>query len=271
MTGEQNFGFIGGGAMAEALIRGFLQTGLAQPGQVRVSDVSTDRLTYLANTYGVTTISDNAAVAAQSSVVLLTVKPNIIAKALESIAGVLAPNTLVISVAAGVPLAKVEAVLASNPVVRVMPNTPVAVGAGMSAVALGSQARECHGKLAEELFAAVGKSVLVEESLLDAVTGLSGSGPGYAFVLIDALADAGVRVGLPRKMAITLAAQTLLGSAKMVLETGEHPAVLRDGVTSPGGTTIAGIHVLEQQGVRAALSDAVMVACEKSREMGKMK
>lgn len=271
MTAKETFGFVGGGAMAESLIRGFLQNGLAQPTQVWVSDISTDRLSYLANTYKVATTTDNAAVAAQSSVVLLTIKPNIVLKALDTIAAVLAPDTLVISVAAGVPLAKIEAILMDNPIIRVMPNTPVAVGAGMSAVSLGSKAQDHHGRLVAELFAAVGKSVIVEEGLLDAVTGLSGSGPGYAFVLIDALADAGVRVGLPRKMAITLAAQTLLGSAKMVLETGEHPAALRDGVTSPGGTTIAGIHVLEQQGVRAALSDAVMAACEKSREMGKTK
>ena len=150
-----------------------------------------------------------------------------------------------------------------------MPNTPVAVGAGMSAVSLGSKASPADGALVEKIFGAVGKAVIVKESAMDAVTGLSGSGPGYGFLIIDALADAGVHAGLPRASAITLAAQTLLGAAKMVLETGMHPAALRDQVTSPAGTTIAGIRVLEQQGVRGALMDAVQAAADKSKAMGK--
>ena len=155
-----------------------------------------------------------------------------------------------------------------NPVIRVMPNTPVAVGEGMTALALGSKADNEDGTVAQKIFDSVGKTVLLPESAMDAVTGLSGSGPGYGFVIIDALADAGVKVGLTRKDAITLAAQTLLGSAKMVLETGEHPAKLRDMVTSPAGTTIAGIHVLEQAGLRAALIDAVEAATLRSKAMG---
>ena len=169
---------------------------------------------------------------------------------------------------AGLKIDKIEAAFKENAVVRVMPNTPVAVGEGMTALALGTNAQATDGEIAQKIFNAVGKTVLLGESSMDAVTGLSGSGPGYAFVIIDALADAGVKVGLTRKDAITLAAQTLLGSAKMVLETGEHPAKLRDMVTSPAGTTIAGIHVLEQAGLRAALIDAVEVATLRSKNMG---
>ena len=176
---------------------------------------------------------------------------------------------MVISVIAGLTLKSLETYFVQQPVVRVMPNTPVAVGEGMSAIALGKNTSELNGKTVETIFNAVGKAVILQESAIDAVTGLSGSGPGYAFVMMDALADAGVKVGLPRQISIMLAAQTLLGAAKMVLETGEHPAVLRDKVTSPGGTTIAGIHVLEQKGVRAALIDAVEAATNKSKAMGK--
>ena len=155
------------------------------------------------------------------------------------------------------------------PIVRAMPNTPAAVGEGMTVITLGEHADEEKGKLVLAIFSSVGKAIKMEESAMDAVTGLSGSGPGYAFVMIDALADAGVWVGLSRDNAITMAAQTLMGAAKMVLETGEHPAKLRDKVTSPGGTTIAGIHVLEQRGVRVALMDAVKAATRRSHEMGK--
>lgn len=271
MFGDKRIGFIGGGAMAEALIGGIVRAGLVRTTQILVSDVSPQRLAFLAQTYGVTGETDNQLVAANCEILFLTVKPNMVCAVLEGIATVLAPTTLVVSVAVGISIAVMEGKLSEQPVVRVMPNTPVAVGAGMSAIALGRRADGSHGEMVAALFDAVGKSVLIGEELIDAVTGLSGSGPGYAFVLIDGLADAGVRVGLPRKMATMLAAQTLLGAAKMVLETGEHPAVLRDGVTSPGGTTIAGIHVLEKRGVRAALSDAVAAACEKSREMGQPK
>jgi pyrroline-5-carboxylate reductase len=149
-----------------------------------------------------------------------------------------------------------------------MPNTPVAVREGMSAIALGTKATTENGDLIEKIFNAIGKAVIVKENVMDAVTGLSGSGPGYGFVIIDALADAGVKVGLPRQTAIMLAAQSLLGAAKMVLDTGKHPAQLRDMVTSPGGTTIAGIHVLEKNAVRATLIDAVEAATNKSKAMG---
>lgn len=268
---NKKIGFIGGGAMAEALIGGMLQSGLVEAKNVMVSDVSDQRLAFMQDTYGILADSSNKRITEHSDVVFLTVKPHIIPYVLTDIAGYIANDILVVSVAAGVTIAFVESHLPHNPVIRVMPNTPVAVRAGMSAVALGSKASASHGDMVIAMFSAVGKSVVLGEELMDAVTGLSGSGPGYGFVFIDALADAGVRVGLPRKTAIILAAQSLLGAAKMVLETGEHPAVLRDGVTSPGGTTIAGIHMLEQGGVRAAVSNAVYAACARSKEMGKAK
>jgi len=269
MFAGKRIGFIGGGAIAEALIRGVVNAGLLTAGQITVGDVAAERLAYLSEKYGVATSLDTAAVAAQADVLFLTVKPQVIAAALDTVAPAVARKTLVISVAAGVTLAALEERLPQVPVVRVLPNTPVAVGAGMSAIALGRHATARDGEAAMAIFSAVGRAVMVNEDAMDAVTGLSGSGPAFAYVLIDALADAGVRVGFPRQMAITLAAQTLYGAAKMVLETGEHPAKLRDMVTSPGGTSIAGVHVLEQKGVQAALMDAVVAATERSRAMGR--
>ncbi len=269
MFAGKRIGFIGGGAIAEALIRGVVNAGLLTAGQITVGDVAAERLAYLSEKYGVATSLDTAAVAAQADVLFLTVKPQVIAAALDTVAPAVARKTLVISVAAGVTLAALEERLLQVPVGRVMPNTPGAVGAGMSAIALGRHATARDGEAAMAIFSAVGRAVMVNEDAMDAVTGLSGSGPSFAYVLIDALADAGVRVGFPRQMAITLAAQTLYGAAKMVLETGEHPAKLRDMVTSPGGTSIAGVHVLEQKGVRAALMDAVVAATERSRAMGR--
>ncbi|MDT8901542.1 pyrroline-5-carboxylate reductase [Anaeroselena agilis] len=269
MLKDKRFLFVGGGAMAEALVRGMLQAGLVEAGQLTVCDVAAERLDYLARTYAVATARDSAAAAAAGpDVLFLTVKPQVIGEVLATLAPAVAKSTLVVSVAAGVKLAALEEMLPELRVVRVMPNTPVAVGAGMSAIALGRHATERDGETAAALFASVGRVVTVKEDAMDAVTGLSGSGPAFAYVMIDALADAGVRVGLPRQTAIALAAQTLYGAAKMVLETGEHPAKLRDMVTSPAGTTIAGVHVLEQKGVRAALIDAVVAAAERSREMG---
>ena len=271
MVTDPRIGFIGSGAIAEAIIGGVIEAGLVRPEQIAVSDISAERLATLADRYGVITYADNESVARRSNIVFLTVKPHVVKQAVEDIKSALTPEALIVSVAAGIPLKYIENVLPVNPVVRVMPNTPVAVGAGMSAIALGSKASGAHGAAIRSMLDAVGKSVIVGEELMDAVTGLSGSGPAYVFVLIDALSDAGVRVGLPRQTANLLAAQTLFGAAKMVLETGGHPAVLRDGVTSPGGTSITGVHIMEQRGVRAALIDAVVAATEKSREMGQRK
>jgi len=264
-----NIGFIGGGAMAEAMLGGILANKLFAPAEVYVSDHKMKRCEQLHTLYGVHAALDASTFLDKLDIVVLAIKPQAAQIAIESIVKFVKPDTMVISVIAGLTLNSLETYFVKQPVVRVMPNTPVAVGAGMSAIALGKNTSELNGKTVETIFNAVGKAVILQESAIDAVTGLSGSGPGYAFVMIDALADAGVNAGLPRQISIMLAAQTLLGAAKMVLETGEHPAVLRDKVTSPGGTTIAGIHVLEQKGVRAALIDAVEAATNKSKAMGK--
>lgn len=269
MLQGKKIGFIGSGAMAEALISGILNAGLVIPTQITVSDISQTRLTYMNEKFGIHTTLAMKEVADEANVLFLTVKPQVIPTVLAGIASYITATTLVISIAAGITIQTLQDKMPGVPIVRVMPNTPVSVGEGMSVIALGGYAGEESGQLALTIFAAVGKAVRMDESAMDAVTGLSGSGPGYAFVLIDALADAGVRAGLSRQHSITMAAQTLLGAAKMVLETGEHPGKLRDMVTSPGGTTIAGIHVLEQRGVRAALSDAVQAATARSQEMGR--
>ena len=207
--------------------------------------------------------------AAKADILFLTVKPQVMNDVLDVVAPVVSKTTVVVSVAAGITVGLLQGKMPGVPIVRVMPNTPVAVGEGMAAMVLGKYATKQIGDIVAYIFSAVGKVVTLDESSMDAVTGLSGSGPAYAFLLIDALADAGVRVGFSRQTAVLLAAQTLLGSAKMVLETGEHPAKLRDMVTSPGGTSIAGIHELEKHSVRAAIIDAVVAATDRSREMGK--
>jgi len=269
MLQGKKISFIGSGAMAEALISGIINAGLVLPNQIMVSDISKQRLDYMHDKYGIHTTANTQEVVREANILFLTIKPQVMTVVLDSIAPYIAPSTLVVSVAAGIRIQELQEKLPRIPIIRVMPNTPVAVNEGMSVVALGEHAGEENGELVLSLFSAVGKALRMEEKDMDAVTGLSGSGPGYAFVLIDALSDAGVRVGLTRQNAVIMAAQTLLGAAKMVLETGEHPAKLRDMVTSPGGTTIAGVHVLEQKGVRAALIDAVQAATNRSQEMGK--
>jgi pyrroline-5-carboxylate reductase len=269
MLTNKKIGFIGGGAMAEALMRGMLNAGLVVPSQLTVSDITEKRLDYLHATFGVSTTTDSQDIAKQSDILFLTVKPQVISTVIDTIAPVVAKTTVLVSVAAGVTIATFQGKMPGVPIIRVMPNTPVAVGEGMSAMALGKYATSAVSEPVAQVFASVGQVVTVSEDAMDAVTGLSGSGPAYAFVLIDALTDAGVRVGFSRQTAVLLAAQTLLGAAKMVLETGQHPAQLRDMVTSPGGTAITGVHVLEQNGVRAALMDAVVAATNRSREMGR--
>lgn len=266
---DKKIGFIGGGAMAEALIRGIINTGLIQRQQIVVSDIALERRDYLTQTYTISTVADVNAVAKNADILFLAVKPQVVKAVMEQISGQVSTKTIVVSVVAGLTLAAMQAKFPGCAIIRVMPNTPIAVGAGMSALALGKLATQQDSELVSQIFSAAGTVVTVGEELMDAVTGLSGSGPGYGFVIIDALTDAGVRVGLSRQTALVLAAQTLLGAAKMVLETGEHPAKLRDMVTSPGGTAITGIHVLEQSGLRAALIDAVVAATKRSQEMGK--
>ncbi|HXG46735.1 MAG TPA: pyrroline-5-carboxylate reductase [Methylomirabilota bacterium] len=269
MAAPLTIGFLGAGKMASALARGFLRANLTTPATLHASDpVEAARLAFEKET-GVTPVADNLAVCRAANVLILAVKPDQVSAVLEEIKPAWTEEHLLISIAAGVPLARLQSVLGpSARLVRVMPNTPALVGASASGYALGPAARPDDGALAQRLLAAVGLAVPVKESLLDAVTGLSGSGPAYVFLIIEALSDGGVAAGLPRDVATRLAAQTLLGAARLVLETGLHPGALKDMVTSPGGTTIEGVHELEKGGVRAALINAVRAATDKSRKLG---
>ncbi|HEX7446197.1 MAG TPA: pyrroline-5-carboxylate reductase [Pirellulales bacterium] len=265
------FGFIGAGRMATALARGLLDRGLANRAQMIASDPSPAAAEQFARATGAATTSDNERVVSGSDCVFLAVKPQQMAAALGPLAGRLTERHLVISVAAGVPLAAISRLLDSGPrLVRVMPNTPCLVGQGASAYCLGPGATADDGELVGRLLAAVGRAVQVEEKLLDAVTGLSGSGPAFVYLMIEALSDGGVRMGLPREIALMLAAQTVRGAAELVVASGEHPAALKDQVTSPGGTTMAGLHALEAAGVRGALMAAVEAATLRSIELGAM-
>ena len=266
---EKTLGFIGGGNMAAALVKGLLHSKVVPPHEIIVSDVKEERLQMLHEKHGVRTTTDNHELVRDADVVVLSVKPQVIDKVLGAIGNEVRPDQLVISVAAGVPVAAMEARLPDGArVVRTMPNTPATVDAGATAIAPGTHATEEDLAIADELFAAVGRVVTLDESLLDAVTGLSGSGPAYVMLMIEALADGGVKVGLHRDTALLLAAQTVYGSAKLLLETGEHPGRLKDMVTSPGGTAIAGLHTLESGGLRRTLIDAVEAATTRAAALG---
>jgi pyrroline-5-carboxylate reductase len=270
MGQQRRLGMIGCGQMGEALLRGILAAKLIPPSQIIVFDPVADRLDLMTRQYGVAGGADNRQVAEKVDLLVLAVKPQVAGDVLTELHGAVHARTLVISVMTGLRLVRVEAELGGAPrVVRAVPNTPVVVGGGVTALARGAHASTHDLEAARELFDAVGTTFVVDERLLDAVTGLSGSGPAYVCVMIDALADGGVKVGLPRDMALRLAAQMVAGSARMVLETGEHPGRLKDRVASPGGTTIAGLHELEAGGVRAALINAVEAATRRAAELGK--
>lgn len=255
--------------MATALAQGFIKSGLVAPRDVLASDPATAASESFAKGTGAKTTAFNPDVVRFSTVVVLAVKPDQIPGLLTEIRPQLTDKQLLISIAAGVTLARMEAAAGEGiRLIRVMPNTPALVGASATGYALGQWAQPEDAALAQKLFASVGVAFAVKESLLDAVTGLSGSGPAYGYLIIEALSDGGVAAGLPRDVATRLAAQTLLGSARMVLETGLHPGALKDMVTSPGGTTIEGIHELEKGKLRATLMNAVRAAAEKARSMG---
>ncbi|MCX7968774.1 MAG: pyrroline-5-carboxylate reductase [Armatimonadetes bacterium] len=262
---------IGAGAMGSALALGLIQSEKIKPEQIVASDVDESRLNRL-RPLGVQTAVDNKLAVLQSDVVLLCVKPQVMDEVLADIEPVVDPKRhCIISIAAGIPISRIESALPEGtPVVRVMPNTPAQVLAGASAIALGKNATEQHRQIAHEIFSAVGLTVDVPEKLIDAVTALSGSGPAYVFVFAEALADAGVNLGLPRNIALKLAAQTLFGAAKMLLETGKHPAELKDMVTSPGGTTIAALSVLERNAFRGTIIEAVAAAHQRAKELTKV-
>ena len=265
---DGTIGFVGTGNMGEALIRGLLKAGVAEPTQILGSDPRTDRSAELAERYGIRTTDDNTEVARQADILILSIKPQVMERVLDEIGPGIHAQALVISIAAGVPLAAIEARLPQARVIRTMPNTPALVGAGATAIAMGGHATDGDLKAAHRIFDSVGMTVALDEAQMDAVTGLSGSGPAYVFLVIEALADAGVKVGLSRHHAQALAAQTLLGSAKLLIETDEHPGRLKDMVTSPGGTAIVGLHTLESGGLRTTLMDAVEAATKRSRELG---
>jgi pyrroline-5-carboxylate reductase len=265
----RRIGFLGGGNMAGALVRGLLHSGTVPADHIMVSDVKEERLAELHATYGIETTDDNDKLVKACDVLVLAVKPQIVDRVLGTLADGVKEGDLVVSIAAGVPIDALEARLpASARVVRSMPNTAAIALVGATAIAPGTHATKDDLEVARALFEAVGRCVVLDESLLDAVTGLSGSGPAYVMVMIEALADGGVKVGLGRDTALLLAAQTVYGAAKLQLETGEHPGRLKDQVTSPGGTAIAGLHTLEAGGLRRTLIDAVEAASTRAAELG---
>ncbi len=266
--GHNKIGFIGCGAMARALAGGLVEAGIA-PDRILASDPLSAARSAFEEAIGSKPVEDNALVVANADVVVLAVKPGMVDSILRELDAKLCVQPLWISIAAGVPLAKLREPLPSTArVVRTMPNTPALVGAGATAYYPGPGVEDADLEIVEAILQAIGWCWRApNEDLLDAVTGLSGSGPAYVFLILEALADAGVRQGLPPEAAQQLATRTVLGAAKLALETGTHPGVIKDQVTSPGGTTIAGLEQLETHGVRAALYDAVRAATERSRQL----
>ncbi len=269
MGNSWRIGFLGAGRMASALAKGIINAGVARPEGLMASDVSEAARGVFAKEVGCRTTGSNLEVIDFADILIVAVKPGQVAGVLQGIASRWEDRHLLVSIAAGVKLAALAASLRGGArIVRVMPNTPALVGASASAFALGPSATAEDAATVNTLFAAVGLAVEVKEPLLDAVTGLSGSGPAYAYLMIEALSDGGVAAGLPREVATKLAAQTLYGAAKMALETGLHPGELKDMVTSPGGTTIDGLHELEKGALRGCLISAVRAATEKSIRLG---
>ncbi len=266
--GEKVTGFIGGGEMAAAMIAGMTEKWGLDPTHIYVSDHKEARCRELYDRYRVRAEVGADTFIGQADIVVLAVKPSGAVMAMEEIKGRMKSNAVLVSIVAGLSLAKLAEVFPDHPLVRVMPNTPLAVGEGMSAYALNDRAEQTDMSFVCGLLAAGGRVVKIKEEWMDAVTGLSGSGPAYGFLMIEALADGGVMMGLPRPTATMLAAQTLLGAARMVLTTGEAPAVLKEQVMSPAGTTVAGVQALEKRGVRGALIDAVLAATERSKTLG---
>lgn len=269
MPTPPTIGFIGGGNMAEALIKGLLAQG-HPAARILVADPSPVRQALLRDIYRVEVRNDNRAVAAGCRLLVLAVKPQMAATVVPGLAGTVTAEHLTVSILAGTATATLERLLGGRArVVRAMPNTPALVGCGATAVCAGSHATAADLDSAGALFRSVGTVCTVSEGQMDAVTGLSGSGPAYVFTVIEALADGGVKEGLPREVALELATRTVLGAARLVAESGEHPALLREKVCSPGGTTIAGLTALEDGGLRAALIEAVARATKRSQELGK--
>jgi pyrroline-5-carboxylate reductase len=260
---------LGVGKMAGALVRGWVAASALRGEHIRLYNRTASRAEAMASALGGITAPRPADAVRDADAVLISVKPFAVAATLAAVRDALPPGCLVLSIAAGVRIAAMEMVLApETPVIRVMSNTPALVGAAASAFCRGTHATDTHAALTHDLFAAVGTIVEVTEEQIDAVLGVASSGVAYLYLIVEALTDGGVRAGLPRDAARTLAAQTTLGAARMILETGEHPAALKDAVTTPGGTTIAGLEVLEKAGLRGTLMQAVLAARDRARELG---
>jgi pyrroline-5-carboxylate reductase len=261
---------IGAGAMGGAMVTGFVRTGLVAAADIMISDRNQQTLSALGEQLGVATTEDNRQAAGAAEIIICAVKPKQVKEVLEEIASLMTPEHLLISVAAGISTAFLEANLPPGvPVIRAMPNLPVLVGAGMTALALGACASDRDREDAESCFQAVGRAVTLPEANIDAATGVSGSSPAFLAVILEALADSGVLLGLSRQVALELASQAMLGTARLIQDSGLHPAVLKDRVSSPAGTTIAGLQVLEENGVRGILIDAVEAAAKRAAELSK--
>jgi pyrroline-5-carboxylate reductase len=272
MLKNKKISLIGAGNMAEALISGLISSGSSDPKNIICTDIRENRLKFIQEKYGVHTTADNIHAVETSEIIIYAVKPQVIASVLRETASCLDMTKLIISIAAGVPLAAIESCLNKKlRLIRVMPNIAAFVKESASVIAAGENATEEDIKLSLAIFDSLGKSIFLKENILmDAITGLSGSGPAYIFLIIGAMADAGVKMGLSREDALFLSSQTVLGAAKLLIETKEHPGRLRDMVTSPGGTAIAGIHALEKGGLRTTLINAVEVATKRSQELGEI-
>lgn len=265
---QQKVAVIGLGKIATILVNAMLRDGLLSPGKVRATVTHTEKAAVLSKEMGIQVGTDNAAAVRDADVILLAVKPQTVGTVLTGLREVLKENQLLISVAASVPTAYMEERLAARvPIVRAMPNTPSMTGAGMTGICKGANASAGHLELAQAMFNTVGRTAVVEEKHMDAVTGLSASGPAFIYIIIESLAEAGVKVGLPRDLATLLAAQTTMGAAKVVLETGQHPAQLKDAVTTPAGCTIDGILELEEGKLRVTLIKAVVKAANRAKEL----
>lgn len=260
---------LGCGKMGTILLESFLERKLMLPEEVAATIQHGDRSAELSRELGGVSVgTDNRAAIAGSPIVLLGVKPQVLGQLLDEIAPALAPGTLVISIAASTTTSFIQQKLGKDmPVVRAMPNTPAMVGAAMTAISAGPAAKHEHLETAKHLFESVGRALIVDEKHMDAITALSASGPAFVFVILESLAEAGVKVGLPREMATTLAAQTLFGSAQLALETGHHPALLKDAVTTPAGCTIEGLMELEKGGLRVTLMNAIIKTTQRAREL----
>jgi pyrroline-5-carboxylate reductase len=272
MLNGKKISFIGTGNMGEALVSGLVQSQASQPEHIICTDVREEKLAAIRAKYGVKTTTNNTEAIEASEIIIYAVKPQILAEVLHETADSLNMDKLVISIAAGVPLAAMEACINKDlRLIRVMPNIAAFVKESATAIAAGKHTRDGDIELAKAVFDSVGKSVFIKENILmDAITGLSGSGPAYIFLIIDAMADAGVKMGLSRRDALFLSTQTVMGSAKLLMDTKEHPGQAKDRVTSPGGTAIAGIHTLEKGGLRTTLINAVEAATQRSKELGEM-